>query len=64
MSVTVRRRRRGGATFRCPKCGERTEVLRTRRLSPGSLVITRERACVRKRKCGERFTTEERETDE
>jgi transcription elongation factor Elf1 len=50
-------RRRGGATFECPRCARPTKVMRTTKEPNGTIV--RDRQCGVK-KCGWRGTTRER----
>jgi transcriptional regulator NrdR family protein len=50
-------RKRGGASFPCPKCGRPSHVRWTKL---GNRTVVRERECLVKR-CGTRFTTHEKE---
>lgn len=59
-NVVVSSRPRGGASYACPRCGGRTEVVDTRRHEDG-VRVRRVRQCVDqpKRRCERRFTTTE-----
>lgn len=61
----VRGKPRGGASYACPSCGGRTEVVDTRRSEDGASV-RRVRQCVTRlrRRCRRKFTTDETEAAE